>query len=148
LIVLGVIYASLDEVTKSEAYSADRTQSLDDMRITLNRMTRELRQASAVNESTSTGSRNEFDTYGGGSTRHVVYNVAGSSLTRAVNGGTPTTVLRGLSSPNLFVYVAAPPIPGAQWVRVNLQVRPKRTPDTVLILDSEVNLRNRTGALS
>jgi hypothetical protein len=148
LIVLGVIYAALDGVMKSEAYSSDRTAALDDMRLTLNRMTRELRQASAVDEAASTSSRIEFDSYGGGSSRHVVYQVTGTNLTRSVNGGTAVSVLRRIVSPDIFVYVNAPPVPGAQWVRINLQVHPRRTPDTVLVLDSEVNLRNRTGALS
>jgi hypothetical protein len=147
-LVLGVIYASFDGVMKSEAYSSDRTSALDDMRLALNRMTRELRQASAVNEPVSTSSRIEFDSYGGGASRHVVYQVTGTDLTRSVNGGSATTVLRRVVSPDVFVYVDAPPVPGAQWVRINLQVHPRRTPDTVLVLDSEVNLRNRTGALS
>jgi hypothetical protein len=147
-VVLGVIYGALDGVMKSEAYSSDRTNALDDMRLTLNRMTRELRQASAVNESVSTSSRIEFDSYGGGASRHVVYQVSGTNLTRSVNGGAAVTVLRRLVSPSVFVYVNAPPVPGAQWVRINLQVHPRRTPETVLVLDSEVNLRNRTGALS
>jgi hypothetical protein len=147
-LVLGVIYAALDEVMRSEAYSSDRTIALDDMRLTLNQMTRELRQASAVNEPASTTSRIEFDSYGGGTQRHVVYEVTGTNLTRAVNGGSAVTVLRRLVSPDIFAYVDAPPVPGAQWVRINLQVHPRRTPDTVLVLDSEVNLRNRTGALS
>ena len=58
------------------------------------------------------------------------------------------TVLTGLASTSLFTYVTAPPVPGAQWVQINLQVRPKRSPETILVLDSEVNLRNRTGALT
>jgi hypothetical protein len=146
--VLAVIYATLDEVMRSEAYSADRSAALDDMRLTLNRMTRELRQASAVNEVTSTDSRIEFDSYGGGASRHVVYTVSGTNLTRSVNGGAAVRVLQRLVAPGIFTYVNAPPVPGAQWVRINLQVHPKHTPETVLVLDSEVNLRNRTGALS
>jgi type II secretory pathway component PulJ len=147
-VVLGVIYGALDSALTSEAFSTDRTAALDDMRLTLNQMTRELRQATAVDEPASTSSRIEFDTYGGGAPRHVVYQVSGTNLTRTVNSGTAVTVLRRLATPQIFTYVSAPPVPGAQWVRINLQVHPQRTPDTVLVLDSEVNLRNRTGALS
>lgn len=148
MLVVGVILSSLQEVMQAEAYTADRTASLDSMRLTLNRMTRELRQASSVDETTSTPSRIEFDTYGPEGTRHVVYDLTGTTLTRAVNSGTPVTSLTGIASASIFTYVTAPPVPGAQWVRINLAVRPKRTPDTILILDSEVNLRNRTGALT
>jgi hypothetical protein len=148
MLVLGVLFSALDGVVKSEAYSSDRTASLDNMRVTLNVMTRELRQASNVNEVTSTPSRIEFDTYGTSGPRHVVYQATGTVLTRTIGGGSPVTVLSGLASTSIFTYVTAPPVPGAQWVRINLQVRPKRSPETVLVLDSEVNLRNRTGALT
>jgi hypothetical protein len=148
LLVIGVILGALDQVMKTEAYTADRTDSLDAMRVTLNRMTREIRQASNVNEVTSTPSRIEFDTYISGGTRHVTYDATGTDLTRQLGTGTPSKVLGGLESTDLFTYVDAPPVPGAQWVRISLQVRPAHTPDTVLILDSEINLRNRTGALT
>jgi len=146
MIVLMVIYGAFDQVVKSQAYEADRSESLDGMRITLNRMTRELRQASSVDETASTSSNLVFDTYGRTGPRHVVYSVSGTSLTRKVGNGNAVTVQKSLDSATLFTYVDAPPVPGAQWVQINLRVRPPRTPDTVLILDSEVNLRNRTGA--
>src|SRR3954462_4561771 len=84
MLVIGVILASLDQVMKTEAYTADRTESLDNMRLTLNRMTREIRQASNVNETTSTPSRIEFDTYATGGTRHVTYVATGTDLTRQI----------------------------------------------------------------
>jgi hypothetical protein len=148
LLVLGVIYASLDEVVQADTYTSDRTASLDEMRVALNQMTREVRQASIVDELTSTPSRIAFDTYGPSGPLHVVYNATGTTLTRQVNAGAPVPVLSGLASTSVFTYVTAPPVPGAQWVQIHLQVRPKRTPDTILVLDSEVNLRNRTGALT
>ena len=148
MVVLIVLYGALDSVVRSQAYTADRTESLGTMRVTLNVMTRELRQASSVNETTSTPSRIEFDTYGAEGSRHVVYTAGGTTLTRAVDGGAAITVLTGLASTNLFAYVTAPPVPGAQWVHINLRVRPKFAPETILVLDSEVNLRNRTGALT
>jgi type II secretory pathway component PulJ len=148
LIVLGVIFSALDDVMNVQAYDAERTNSLDAMRLTLNTMTRELRQASSINETTSTPSHIDFQSYGRTGSRHVVYDASGTTLTRQVNGGTPVTVLRGLASTGVFTYVTAPPVPGAQWVQINVQVRPKHSPDTILVLDSEVNLRNRTGALT
>jgi hypothetical protein len=146
MVVLGVVFSALDSVMKSEAYTSDRATALANMRTTLNRMTRELRQASAVDEATSTDSRIEFDTYGTTGARHVVYEATGTTLTRTLDGGSAVPVLTGLASTSIFSYVTAPPVPGAQWVRMYLQVRPKRSPETVLVLDSEVNLRNRTGA--
>ena len=43
MVVLLAIFDSLDTVSKSQAYQADRTQSIDDMRGALNRLTKELR---------------------------------------------------------------------------------------------------------
>jgi type II secretory pathway component PulJ len=148
LIVLGVIFSALDDVMNVQAYDSERTNSLDSMRLTLNTMTRELRQASSIDETTSTPSHIDFESYGRTGARHVVYNASGTTLTRQVNGGSAVTILTGLASTSLFTYVTAPPVPGAQWVQINVRVRPKHSPDTVLVLDSEVNLRNRTGALT
>lgn len=147
LIVLGVIFGALDNVMNVQAYDSERTNSLDAMRLTLNTMTRELRQATSIDETASTASHVDFESYGRTGARRVVYNASGTVLTRQVNGGPAVTVLTGLASTNLFTYVTAPPVPGAQWVQINVQVRPKHSPNTVLVLDSEVNLRNRTGAL-
>ncbi|MSO36996.1 MAG: hypothetical protein EXQ69_01955 [Acidimicrobiia bacterium] len=146
MIVLGVIFSSLEEVVKAEAYTADRTASIDSMRVTLNRMTREVRQASSIDEAASTATRIEFDTYGNGVPRHVIYDATGTTLTRKIDNGSAVPVLTGLATTTMFTYVSAPPVPGAQWVQINVQVRPKRSPETILILDSEVNLRNRNGA--
>lgn len=144
MLILGVIFGSLEEVVKAEAYTSDRTASIDSMRVMLNRMTREVRQATSLDEATSTATRIEFDTYGNGVARHVVYVATGTTLTRQIDDGTAVPVLTGLATTTMFTYVSAPPVPGAQWVQINVQVRPKRSPDTILILDSEVNLRNRT----
>lgn len=148
MLILGVIFASLEQVVTAEAYSSDRSASLDSMRLTLNRMTRELRQASSVDDTTSTASHLEFDTYVQGTSQRVVYDASGTTLTRKVGPGNAVPVQTGLASTSLFTYVSAPPVPGAQWVQIYLQVRPKRSPETILVLDSEVNLRNRTGALT
>jgi hypothetical protein len=147
LVVFGVIYEALDNVVQAETYATDRTDSLDSMRLGLNEMTRELRQAAGVDD-TSTASQIDFETYSSGAAEHVTYRAVGTTLTRQAGANAPVPVLQGLASTSVFTYVTAPPVPGAQWVRINLQVRPKRTPDTVLVLDSEVNLRNRTEASS
>jgi hypothetical protein len=148
-VVSGILVQTLLSVTASEAFHENRTQTLDTMRLTINRMTRELRQATEV-DAASTSARLVFKGYVGPfasgttpTTTTVVYVASGTTLTRQVGSGTPVVVQRDLASTSIFTYVDAPPVPGAQWVKLLLQVKPRRAPDTTLVLDSEVNLRNR-----
>ncbi len=144
LMVVGfVLIQTLDTFTRTEAYQADRTQSLDSMRLVLNGMTKELRQATAVDDANSTASHISFTTYVRGVTRTVTYDATGTTLKRRLDAGAWITVQSGLATTTIFSYQTAPPVPGAQWVRIVLQVKPKRDPETTLVLDSEVNLRNR-----
>ncbi len=144
LLVIGVVVVqTLDSVTRSQAYQADRTASLDSMRIVLNNMTKELRQATAVDEPNSTASTVSFSTYVHGTLRNITYTAINGTLTRRLDAGVAIPVQAGLANDSIFTYQSAPPVPGAQWVQIMLQVKPKRDPETVLVLDSEVNLRNR-----
>ena len=144
LLVVGVvILQTLDSVTRSQAYQADRTESLDSMRLVLNTMTKELRQATAVDDATSTASHISFTTYVHGVSRRVQYTASAGTLTRRLDTGASITVQTGLATDSIFSYQSAPPVTGAQWVKIVLQVKPRRDPETVLVLDSEVNLRNR-----
>ncbi|AKL72658.1 prepilin-type N-terminal cleavage/methylation domain-containing protein [Actinobacteria bacterium IMCC26256] len=144
LLVIGVVVVqTLDSVTRSQAYQADRTASLDSMRIVLNNMTKELRQATAVDESNSSESAVSFSTYVHGTLRNITYTATNGTLTRRLDTGAVIPVQAGLANDSIFTYQSAPPVPGAQWVQIMLQVKPKRDPETVLVLDSEVNLRNR-----
>jgi hypothetical protein len=148
MVVLLAVFDSLDTISKSQAYQADRTQNLDDMRGVLNRMTKDLRQATSVDESVSTASTITFTTYIDGVSTPIVYTASGTNLTRKVGTNAPFTVLKNLASTDVFTYVAATDVTGVQWVEIELQVHPARSPDTTLVLDSEVNLRNRTAALT
>lgn len=143
LVIGVVIIQTLDSVTRSQAYQADRSASLGSMRIALNNMTKELRQATAVDELNSSASSVSFSTYVRGSLRNIRYTAVNGTLTRRIDSGAPIAVQAGLANNSIFTYQSAPPVPGVQWVQIMLQVKPKRDPETVLVLDSEVNLRNR-----
>jgi len=144
LMVVGVVLIqTLDTFTRSQAYQADRTQSLDSMRLVLNGMTKELRQATAVDDANSTASHISFTTYIKGVTHTITYDATGTTLQRRLVAGAWIPIQTGLATTSIFTYQSAPPVPGAQWVRIVLQVKPKRDPETTLVLDSEVNLRNR-----
>lgn len=149
MIVLLTVFNSLDTVSKSQAYQADRTQNLDEMRNVLNRMTREMRQATTiVNPTPATPSTVSFNTAVNGTSTTIVYNASGTTLTRKVGSGAAFTVLTNLASTSIFTLVSATTVTGVQWIEIDLQVTPKKSPTTTLRLESEVNLRNRTSALT
>jgi Tfp pilus assembly protein PilW len=143
LVVLGIIMDGLIEVTRSEAFQESRNESLDSMRTSLNRLTKELRQASSISSS-SDDSRLEFSSYVNGAPTAFVYQASGATLTRQVNGGSAVPMeLRLATADDIFTYTPTPASSETQWVKIVLQVHPRQTPDTTLVLDSQVNLRNR-----
>ena len=147
LIVLVAVLSTFESVSNAQAFQADRTQNLDEMRGVLNRMTKDLRQATTVDETASTATTITFSTAINGVSTQIVYTASGTTLTRKIGSGTAFTVLKHLASTSIFTYVSADSVTGIQWVGMNLQVTPARLPNTTLVLDSEVNLRNRTAAL-
>jgi prepilin-type N-terminal cleavage/methylation domain-containing protein len=155
-VVLTVVFDALGSVTNSEAYQTDRTTNLDNMRTTLNQLTKQLRQGVDVTPG-SNATRLEFDTYVGGTPTHILYTLGGTGtqLLEKIGAGATVTVLRNLvANPPvpLFCYTDASAVCGSaggaatQWVQIALQVHPARSPNTTLELDSQVNLRNRTAA--
>ena len=150
LLILVVLTAlsAFDTVSGSQAFQADRTKNLDDMRNVLNRMTRELRQASTVNEAASTASSITFTTAINGTATQIVYTATGTTLTKQIGSGAAFAALKNLANTSVFTLQSASTVTGVQWVEINLQVTPARYPTTTLVLDSEVNLRNRTAALT
>jgi Tfp pilus assembly protein PilW len=142
-IVVVAFGSSFLSVQKSDAYVQGRSQSLDEMRVTINRMTRDLRQgASFVGQPTA--SDVTVRTYVNGVARDVRYQVSGSDLLRSVGGGTPVALQHGVVTPDIFTF--APDTTNPQVVTITLQVEPSNAPDTTVTLESEVRLRNLTEA--
>ena len=150
LVVLVATLKSLESVSSAQAYQANRSSTLDEMRGVLNRMTKDLRQATSVDVTASFPSTITYTTAINGTATQVIYTASGTPpnaiLTRKVGSATAFTVMSHLASTSVFTYVN--PGTGIQWVEMNLQVIPARLPTTTLVLDSEVNLRNRTTALT
>ena len=61
---------------------------------------------------------------------------------------TAYTVLKRLTSADVFTPTSATDVTGIQWVEIDLSAAPIKSPDTTLTLQSKVNLRNRTAALT
>jgi type II secretory pathway pseudopilin PulG len=140
-IVIGALLMSFLSMQKSESFAADRTNTLDDMRVSMSRLTREMRQGSDI-VGTPTASNLTVDTYIDGAQHSVHYVASGTTLTRSVDGGAAIPLQRDLASTNVFTY--SDETPGI--VTITLEVTPEKAPDTTVSLESEVRLRNMTEA--
>jgi prepilin-type N-terminal cleavage/methylation domain-containing protein len=138
-VVTAVLFNALWNVQRSETYTRRRTVALNDMRTTMNRLTKDLRQVSDVN-GTATGSHLDVDTYVDGVSANVVYDVIGGALTRRLNGGPAKTLQRDITTSTVFTYT--PDVEAPDDVTIDLFVRPANV-STTLQLHSEIELRNR-----
>ncbi|MGH2786141.1 MAG: PilW family protein [Actinomycetota bacterium] len=143
LVVIGSIMGVFQVVQRQSAYVKDRSETLDTMRIAVDRMTKEIRQARVVEpDGTAPATRFEMTTFLLGVEADIVYAVVGETLTRSVDGGTPVVLQDALATSDLFTYTSD--TEGiVQVVSFSLQVHPPRSPDTTLVLTSEVRLRNK-----
>jgi prepilin-type N-terminal cleavage/methylation domain-containing protein len=138
-IVISVIFAMLINVQKSETFAQKRGDTLDEVRVTMDRITKELRQATSV-VGTPTASHIEFLTYENGTPADVTYDATGTTLTRKVGAATATTMQSGLTTTSLFTYV--PSASTSQVVEIALVVTPVNLPATTVEIDGEIHLRN------
>ena len=157
MVVLLAAFNSFDTVSKSQAFQADRSVMINDMRNVLNKMTKELREATSVTQPATTPSGTlTYVTYINNTPTTVTYAVTGTcsagspncALTRKVGTGSAFTVLKRLTSADVFTPTSATDVTGIQWVEIDLSAAPVKSPDTTLTLQSKVNLRNRTAALT
>ena len=140
-VVLGGLLTVFESVQRSATFVQERSETLDEMRIALDQMTKEIRQALEV-ESASTASRLEMTTYILGVQKQIVYEVTGTTLTKNVNGAGAVPIQTQVASTSLFSYtVDASGV--IQLVTLDLSVHPKRRPDTTVLLTSEARLRNQ-----
>jgi prepilin-type N-terminal cleavage/methylation domain-containing protein len=140
VLVLGMFFEALGSSQRSQSFAADRSEALDSLRTTIARVTKDARQATAI-DATSSASRLDMQTYVDGVLATVVYQISGTTLTRSLNGGTGIILMTNLASPSLFTY-EPPASTNAQVVTILLQATPKHAPNTTVQLTSEVRLRN------
>ena len=142
-IVLGALLTVFESVQRSAAFVQNRSEALDSMRVVVDEMTKEIRQATSVSSS-STASMLDMTTYVLGASKHIVYQASGTHLTRAVNGGTAVVIQTRMTSAALFTYTDS--VFNVELVGLTLSVNPLNRPDTTLVLTSEARLRNRSAA--
>jgi prepilin-type N-terminal cleavage/methylation domain-containing protein len=139
VLVLGLFFEALGSSQRSQSFAEDRSQALDSLQLTMARVTKDARQATVLDPS-STASRLDVQTDVAGVSETVIYQINGTTLTRSVNGGAGIILMKNLASPSLFEY--EPSADNAQVVTILLQATPKHSPNTTVQLTSEVRLRN------
>jgi hypothetical protein len=139
LLVVGAFLGAFVSVQKSEAYAGGRTQALSETRVTMARLTRDIRQGASV-VGTPSASHLVMSTYVKGVLQQVVYDATGTQLTRQVGSGAPVVLQHGLASTQAFQY--SPTTAAPQVVTITLTVVPPNAPNTTVTIDSEVRLRN------
>ena len=142
-VVIGSMLGVFESVQRSTAFVQNRSEALDSMRLAVDEMTKDIRQATAI-AANSTSSYIDMTTYVLGVSKEVVYQASGTTLTRKVGTGTAVTIQTRLTSTNLFAYTDS--VSDVSLVGLTLSVNPLNRPDTTLVLTSEVRLRNRSTA--
>ena len=139
-VVLGSMGLSLVSGQRTEHYAADRAAMLDATRASMARMTKDLRQASVI-DPTSSGAHLMMTTFVQGIQRTVIYDISGTQLLRTVSGRSAEIVQTQLATSSIFSYT--PDAATANIVTILLAAKPAASPHTVIQLTSEVELHNR-----
>jgi len=140
LIVLTAILTAFSVIQRASVRESARSEESDSVRIAMERMTKEIRQAVDVRAGSS-ATFLDIDTYISGIETRVSYTASGTTLTRT-SGSSTTTMLERLSSTSVFSY--DPDVSNPSVVTVTLGANPEyfKTDSTVITLTSEVKLRN------
>jgi len=144
-IALAAMLTLFSGVERTAARQASRAEVNDQIRVAMDRLTKDLRQAETVRAGSSV-SLLDMDTYINGVEHRVTYAISGTDLTRSVDGATAITMLERLQSTTLYAY--SPDVSDPSVVTITLISRPERySGDVVAVtLTSEVQLRNRKAA--
>ena len=146
LVVMGSILSAYMAGVRTEKAAEVRDVAMEDLRYSMARLTKDVRQAVSIEASSST-SRLAIQTLVNGVQRRVVFDVAGTELRRAVGTGSPVPIARGMVRSDVFCYdaptCAAPsPTPGIELVRLALEVKPSQASAPPMALATDVQLRN------
>ena len=151
MVVLLAVFNSFDTVSKSQAFQADRSVMIDDMRNVLNKMTKELRQATSVTQPATTPSNTlTYVTYINGTSTTVTYTVTGTCQPGRPTARSParsapaarTPCSSASRAPDVFTPTSATDVTGIQWVEIDLSATPVEEPGH----DAHAAIRRSTSA--
>ena len=139
LLVVGTLAMQLTSAQRTARYGADRAAILDETRASMARMTKDLRQASAIDPG-SDSDHLVLSTYVLGVAATVTYDISGATLRRTVAGRPAEILQTHLASSSIFSY--SPDTTATETVGLLLEVIPPASPDATIQLTSEIHLRN------
>jgi len=149
LAVMGVIVAAtmtvLFSVYQQTGVVLNRRDVLGEGQIAMQQMTKQFRQATAINSSSATSLSVQTFTGPGDAPVQIAWQTSGSSapysLQKQTDGGPFTTVLTSLTSPDIFpAYVDTDLDGNVDQVRIELSLGTKTAS---VVLTSDVQMRNR-----
>jgi len=140
-IVMTAILTSFESIQKASVRESARSEESDSVRLAMERITKEVRQAIDVRAGSS-GTYLDIDTYVEGAEEHISYQASGTTLTRQVEGAAPITLLQRLTNTDIFSY--DPDVTTPSVITITLVSKPEFfTSDTAYItLTSEIKIRN------
>jgi prepilin-type N-terminal cleavage/methylation domain-containing protein len=161
-VIVGATLSVLESTMRTSSFSQQRVQTVDQLRLALDSMTKEIRQARAVNPGSNT-SRLNFTVYVNGHPTDVAYYVEGSLLYREVQpaGSGRREIVAQLKTDKIFCYdyAAYPQAGGLDCLAPNDSAPGDsrltriiitfplglKNPETDIVLSSGVQLRNLGG---
>lgn len=141
-LVVGAMLSAFSSIQRAAARESSRSQTTDELRLAMDRMTKDIRQAIEIRAGSGL-SYLEMDTFIDGVQARVIYDAtSGTHLTRSVDGSS-VRLLERLQSTDVFLY--APEVLDATVVTITLVSKPEKfsADQSDVTLISKVQLRNR-----
>lgn len=142
LVVVGSMLGFFRGLQENTAREVSRSETADQVRLAMDRMAKDIRQATEIHPGAS-ATVLDMDTYVNGTIKRVIYDATGTNvLTRSVNGNS-VVLLERMTITTVFTY--APDANDPSVITVSVTARPEKFSKDVaeISLTSEVQLRNR-----
>lgn len=136
--VVPAVFQVAYGVERAGAFAKARSDALDEIGTAMDRMTKEIRQATTIRS--ATGTSLDVDTYVNGVATRVAYSLSGSEIVARVDDDYDVVLLERVAAGDVFTYTPDSTAPSV--IKVTLRVEPERLPETTVELASEVKLRN------
>jgi len=138
-IIVGAVITVWNAAQQGEGTTTSRSVDLNSMRIAMQRMSKDIRQASSVH--TQTAASFDADTYIQGVKHRVAYTASGTTLTRRIDGAAAVPLISNLANTNVFTYTTD----GNLLLQVTVLLTIDQTSGQgTLNLQSDVQTRNLT----
>lgn len=146
-LIMGLVTASMltffATIQRTAARESSRSETTDALRVAMDRMTKDIRQATFIRPGAA-ASYLDMDTFINGVSHRVTYDAgAGNRLTRSIDGGGEVILVERLQTTALFSF--APNTVTPSVITVTIVSRPETfaRDQADVTLTSEVKLRNR-----